>query len=118
MDTTEHSTSIKYFMYEASTHTEITVNDAIEINLKDALNLFFKLIPEKGNYIGFVTNNSQVLQFMSLGITNSYLLDIPDPSQNGSLQKTTDFEECYSAINSLFNGGDNYEIKDVTFKKW
>lgn len=105
-------------MYEASTNTEITIAEAVEINLKDALKRFFKLSPQKGNYIGFVANNTQVIQFMSLGIANSYLLDIPDTSKNGSLQKTTDCEECYSAITSLFEGGTEYEIKDVTFKKW
>lgn len=86
MKISDQSDIIKYFIFEASTHTEIKINDAVEINLKDALNLFFKLRPEKGNYIGFVIRSSQILQFMSLGFPNSYLLDIPltskkDPSR-------------------------------------
>jgi len=105
-------------MYDATTNIDITVKESVAVELKEALNLFFKLTPMKGNYIGFVINETQVLQFMSVGAPNSYLLDIPDVDQNGSLQKTTDFEECRSVLISLCSGKTSYEIKDVTFKKW
>lgn len=118
METKHPTNAIKYFIYEASSHTEITINDAVEISLEDAVKRFFKLIPEKGNYIGFVINNSQVMQFMSVGIANSYLLDIPVTSKKGSLQKMVDSEECYTAICSLFENNGGYEIKDMKFKKW
>jgi hypothetical protein len=109
---------LKYFMYDTSNRIDITVDDAVKVELEEALNLFFKLSHLKGNYIGFVINDTQILQFMSVGVPNSYLLDIPDVDQKGSLQKMTDFEECRSVLVSLCSGSTLYEIKGVTFKKW
>ena len=118
MENINNTKPLKYFMYDASTNTEIKVNDAIEVNLNEALKIFFELTPVKGNYVGFVIDNTKILQFMSVGVANSYLLDIPDTDLKGSLQKTTDFEECRSALISLYGGNTAYEIKEVTFKKW
>lgn len=110
--------AICYFIYEKSSQREIDIKDAVAVSLERAADLLFCLKPEQGNFIGFVTAYGQVMQFMSLGQADQYLIDIPIPDKGGSFQKIANFEECHVALTSLFRSDGGFEIVNMIFKAW
>ena len=107
---------MKVFFNDIETDKEIHSSEPIELNLEEAINELFELSESDGSFIGFYAIDNSIIQFM--WESDSILIDIPVPEQQGSLQKNVEFNECIEMIKQIYSGTKPSDIEGLTFSDW
>ncbi|MBI1248244.1 hypothetical protein GC197_10460 [bacterium] len=108
---------MKYFYNDEAKETWIDGDDAEEVSLDKALEVWNSLTKTEGSFFGIVGPDELTLQFYWED-SETVSMDIPDPEKGGSLAKASTFEECTAAIKDTFAGQDPRQIEGLEFITW
>jgi hypothetical protein len=75
------------------------------------------LSPIDGNFIGFVRDDGEILQF-AWNSDGTMDVDVPMPARAGSLSRRASFEECRAILGPFAHGLRASSIPGMRFDKW
>lgn len=111
------SRPVKYFYYDKAKDIGIAGDDAEEVDLDRALQVWDSLTRTGGSYFGIVCPNDLTLQLIWED-DQCVWVEIPFPKIGGSLYKPSTYEECTQAIEDTFAGKDPERIEGLQFEDW
>ena len=105
------------FLYDEERERVIPAAGPITVSIEQALDDFDRLSDTADNYIGFIRDDGEVLQFAWNG-DSSLDIDVPVPARDGSFSRRSAFDECRALIEPFARGARISAIEGLRFDRW
>lgn len=107
---------MKLLLFSFDATTDVDTPQKL-VGIDTAMQAFDALPAVQNSFLGFNLKDDLSIQFVYQE-DGSILVDVPDPEQGGSLQKTVNTEGCKQIIERLYSGKNAESIAGLQFVEW